>query len=335
MLPRSRRGLAAFAFLTIAGLVGTSFGGHDAKVPRIEEVETLLLDGTNACRQSAGRERLKAEPKLTKTARDFAAFMAKTDKYGHQADGKEPSDRVKEHGYTYCVIAENIAYEFSSEGFGTRELADKLLEGWKNSPGHRKNMLDPDVTETGIGVAHSENSNKYYAVQVFGRPRSAAIEFSVANETQDTVEYTLDGEKLSLPGRTTRTHEVCRPGTLTLPWQKKDGKSESIRPRNGDHFEVTREGDQLRLRRASSQGGVGRRHRLVERPFLDLFLQVLSLGGQAADLADVRQIDAGADQPAGVHQDAEAEHRKRPAGMAHQLAELVADLLAQPQGAEG
>jgi len=224
----------------------------DAKTPKIEEVETLLLEGTNAFRQQEHRERLNADPKLAKTARDFAAFMAKTDKYGHQADGKEPSDRVKEHGYTYCVIAENIAYQFSSEGFATRELADKLVEVWKNSPGHRKNMLDPDVTEAGMGVAHSEKSDKYYAVQVFGRPRSAAIEFSVANQTEDTVEYTLDTEKFSLPARTTRTHESCRSGTLTFPWQKKEGKAEAIRPVKGDRFEVIKEGDQLRLRRPPS-----------------------------------------------------------------------------------
>jgi uncharacterized protein YkwD len=251
---RSCTVLAACA-LVAAAARGESFafaGRDDAKTPRIEEVETLLLEGTNAFRQQEGRERLKADPKLTKTARDFAAFMARTDKYGHQADGKEPSDRVKEHGYTYCVLAENIAYQFSSQGFASRELADRLLEAWKNSPEHRKNMLDPDVAEAGMGVAHSDKSDKYYAVQVFGRPRSAMIEFSVANQTEDTVEYSLEGEKFSLPARTTRTHEMCRSGTLTFPWKKKEGKAEAIRPVKGDRFEVVKEGDQLLLRRPPS-----------------------------------------------------------------------------------
>ena len=42
----------------------------------------------------------------------------------------------------------------NSSGFTPKELADGFLEGWKQSPGHRKNMLDPDVTQIGVGVAH-------------------------------------------------------------------------------------------------------------------------------------------------------------------------------------
>ena len=44
-------------------------------------------------------------------------------------------------------------------------------------------MLDADATETGISVARSEHTGYYYAVQMFGRPKSDAIEFQISNRS--------------------------------------------------------------------------------------------------------------------------------------------------------
>ena len=97
---------------------------------------------------------------LAKTARYFADYMARTDNYGHTADGRQPSARATEHGYDYCVVAENIAYQFSSTSFETGELVDGFVEGWKQSPGHRKNILDDTVIDTGVAVAYSDHLPK-------------------------------------------------------------------------------------------------------------------------------------------------------------------------------
>lgn len=237
--------------LTTAGLA-IADDEPGARTPDLVEVQRRLLDGTNGFRKAERGGTLAEDPKLAAAARDFAAFMARTDKYGHEADGHSPSDRVKVHGYDFCLVAENIAYQYDSKGFATDELAEGLLKAWKDSPGHRKNMLDPDVTDAGMGVAHSEKSGKYYAVQVFGRPKSAAIEFSVENRTAEDVEYTYEGEVQKLPPRTARAHTTCRPGTLTFSWVEKDGKPEEIHPRKGDRFAVTKEGDQLKLERPAA-----------------------------------------------------------------------------------
>ena len=138
---------------------------------------------------------------LSRAARYFADFMARTDKYGHTADGKQPSDRAKEYGYNFCIIAENIAWEFKTYGFTTEGLAERLFRGWKNSPEHRANMLDPDVYDIGVAVAHSEKTGRYYGAQEFGRPPSKAISFQVANRTSGSVHYTVDGESFTLPER--------------------------------------------------------------------------------------------------------------------------------------
>ena len=67
--------------------------------------------------------------------------MAESGKYGHQADGQTPARRAKEAGYQY-----------------------------------RENILADFVTETGVSVASSHGMT-FYAVQLFGRPKSAAIKF--------------------------------------------------------------------------------------------------------------------------------------------------------------
>jgi hypothetical protein len=137
--------------------------------------------------------------------------MARTDKYGHTADGKEPWERGKEHGYTYCIFLENIAYQYNSAGFSSEELARKLVEAWEHSPPHRKNLLDRDIDDIGVGVAHSEKTGRYYAVQDFGRPKSKEIVFKVTNLADQAVKYTVDGKEQTIEPRYTITHERCRP----------------------------------------------------------------------------------------------------------------------------
>ena len=72
------------------------------------------------------------------------------------------ADRVRAAGYPYAVVAENLAA-------GQRTAAE-VVQGWLDSPGHRRNLLSPDVTQ--IGVAHAvggEHGTLW--TQVFGRPR--------------------------------------------------------------------------------------------------------------------------------------------------------------------
>ena len=220
-----------------------------AKSPALGEATRLIMEGTNRFRKQEGRGELKSQQQLVATARDFADFLARTDKFSHEADGSEPTERAKKHDYAPCIVAENIAYEYNSAGFETEDLARRFIEGWKKSPGHRKNMLDPDVLEAGMAVAQSKESGKYYAVQVFGRPRSAAIEFSVVNESDAKIEYRLGDEDLSLEPRVTRIHQQCRASELRFAWTEAEGKPGSFQPGQGDRFIVTKEQGKYRVSR--------------------------------------------------------------------------------------
>ena len=66
-------------------------------------------------------------------AAGFAHYLAKTGKFAHEADGREPSDRAAEQGYRYCLLAENLALNLDSRGFESRKLAGDVLKGWKES----------------------------------------------------------------------------------------------------------------------------------------------------------------------------------------------------------
>jgi uncharacterized protein YkwD len=59
---------------------------------------------------------------------------AKSGKFGHEADGRQPGQRAEAQGYRYCTVAENLALNLDSRGFETKELARKAVEGWKARP---------------------------------------------------------------------------------------------------------------------------------------------------------------------------------------------------------
>jgi hypothetical protein len=135
--------------------------------------------------------------------------------------------------YDYCVVAENIAFQMKSTGFETAELAGKFFEGWRESPPHRENMLQPHVTETGVAIGHAPGSDEYFAVQLFARPQSDAIAFQITNRTDETVQYTVGAAKgheaeshdaqseqqtFELPPRATMSHTRCLPAHMDWGW---------------------------------------------------------------------------------------------------------------------
>jgi uncharacterized protein YkwD len=207
-----------------------------ADTPDVPKAVQLVLDRTNEFRKGEKREPVKVNPELTKTAEYFANFMAENDKYGHEADGSTPAERAKKHGYDYCLVLENIAWQSNSDGFTTESLGGGFVKGWQESPPHRKNMLDPDVTETGVAIALSEKSGRYYAVQMFGRPKSLAIEFKITNRSDVKLEYTIGGDKYTLDPKVIQTHGQCRPGEVTFQTPK---GLDPIKFAAGDRFVVS------------------------------------------------------------------------------------------------
>jgi uncharacterized protein YkwD len=216
--------------------------------PGTDEVTRLVVEQTNAFRRAQGAKPTTPNATLAATAREFADYMARTDRYGHEADGRQPSQRAAAHGYSYCLVSENIAWQYSSIGFRSAELATQFVDGWKRSPGHRQNMLEPDATETAVALAQSPRSGRWYAVQMFGRRQTERIAFRIANRSAAPMRYELGGERYQLPPRVTRTHEQCRSEVLTVQLPGED-RPTRIEPRNGDRYAIERDGTRYRLTR--------------------------------------------------------------------------------------
>ncbi len=214
---------------------------ESGSVPDLKQTTEQIFVRTNRFRAQQGRSPLKVNEQLARAAQDFADYLARTDTFSHTADGKSPSQRVAEHGYRYCLVAENIAWEFNSAGFTSSGLARAFVTGLRHSPEHRRNMLDADLEEIGIGVAHSAQTGRFYAVQDFGRPHSAAIVFKITNESDATIHYTVDGKSFTLDPQFTITHQRCRKPELDFQLARgeddKEGE-EVFHPRNGAHYAV-------------------------------------------------------------------------------------------------
>lgn len=217
--------------------------------PNLSEAAQRIVSLTNRFREQEQVDAVELNPQLQKAAQYFADYMARTARFGHKADGAAPADRAQKAGYEYCIVAENIAYEFKSAGFTTSDLAQQFFAGWKASPGHRKNMLDADVTETGLAISQGAKNGYFFAVQLFGRPKSKAVEFTIANDAPSTVEYAMGDRTLTLESGHIRTHQVCRPRDLAFHWPYAKGDDQTIQPHNRDYFVVTQDGGRLSLRK--------------------------------------------------------------------------------------
>jgi uncharacterized protein YkwD len=176
--PRGRRAAArpahysraAARFLVAFACVFTSASTPAQGTPSFtRQVEARVLELVNDFRSEHDLEALQSEARLERTADYFSGYMARTGELDHRADGKTPAARVQQRGYRYCVVSENIAYEYSSRGFSADALARNFFNGWRESSTHRANILDPAVTQTGVGVARN-SKGEYFAAQVFARP---------------------------------------------------------------------------------------------------------------------------------------------------------------------
>jgi len=101
-------------------------------------------------------------------------------------------------------------------------------------------MLAEYVTETGVAVATTDNVT-YYAVQMFGRPRSAAFQLKLTNESGETQTVVFRAndqqEEVELTPRTIVTLTRCFPTTISL-----SGRDESLRVEKHTVLRVTDRG---------------------------------------------------------------------------------------------
>ncbi|KAB1116248.1 CAP domain-containing protein [Micromonospora aurantiaca] len=143
---------------------GTSGGGSTSTKAtattglsaELQKVVTIV----NQERAKAGCKALTVNAKLNLAAQRHSQDQADHKKMDHTgSDGSQPWDRVKAAGYSYRMVGENVAWNYQTPA--------AVMEGWMNSEGHRKNILNCSYTQIGVGVARS---NGPYWTQVFATP---------------------------------------------------------------------------------------------------------------------------------------------------------------------
>lgn len=152
-------------------------------------LEAKVFKLVNAERIKAGLRPLKKDIKLASIAKKHSEDMAKHDYTSHvNLAGLDPSDRAEAAGYNIVIkkkegsrtitrrgVGENI-YErqaFTVEGDVIEyyiedydKIANIAVESWMKSPGHRKNIMNPDYTLSGVGISLGDKK-KIRITQVF------------------------------------------------------------------------------------------------------------------------------------------------------------------------
>ena len=145
---------------------GEHFARATAGLEDLARVRRQVLDLVNEERKRAGLRPLRASKTLDASSQRHAEDMLTRAYFAHASpEGTTVRRRVEAAGYAPRAVAENLA--------AGPTTAAQVVEGWMNSPGHRANILDPDYTELGVGLAIGENRKGHQVlwVQNFGRPR--------------------------------------------------------------------------------------------------------------------------------------------------------------------
>ena len=189
---RSKPGFPTSLFLLMAALLAGSVGAvvwfgipeyeQTIRYPGDEplsagQITTWIIHYTNQERKAANLPELIRDPAIDTIAKGHSENMIQFE-YSHEIQGKDPTDRALDAGYTceaqlpdgsYTYgLSENI-HEFprliSSWDTGqpaeyiedSQTLAQGLVEGWMNSPGHKANILNPFARRIGVGIAIQES----------------------------------------------------------------------------------------------------------------------------------------------------------------------------------
>lgn len=136
----------------------------DRDYSRTELNADMARDLINSYRKQNGLKPLKLNPELTEAAKNHSRDLAKWDRISHYgSDGSNPWDRVKRSGYKARLTAENV---------GTGQIDfNEVMRGWKDSPGHNKNLLMADADHMGIALVQDPKTEfKSFWTLVLGSP---------------------------------------------------------------------------------------------------------------------------------------------------------------------
>ena len=133
-----------------------------------------MLDIVNDEREKQGLSRLQNDPKLAEVSRAHSAEMRDKKYFEHESPTPSlrlPLDRyVAGFGGTPRIIAENIYRVWGGRSFLTEGDVRVAHTALMNSPHHRENLLNRNVTRIGIGFC-TNSTGDLWVTQMFSLTR--------------------------------------------------------------------------------------------------------------------------------------------------------------------
>lgn len=109
-----------------------------------EDSERRMLELVNREREKVGVPPLIVDATIIPVARAHSEDMWRRAYFAHEnPEGETPFDRMREGGVSFRAAGENLALA---------RTVERAHNGLMNSPGHKRNILDPTFTRIGIGV---------------------------------------------------------------------------------------------------------------------------------------------------------------------------------------
>lgn len=128
---------------------------------QVETIQTQVLPPNdltqllNDYRAENGLDPLTVNRKLVETAQKKADELCTSGKWSHERPDGRPFETITEGIVNFYRFGENLGM-----GFDTNE---QVMQAWKDSPTHNKNMLEDYWLE--VGIASNECGGKNYVVQ--------------------------------------------------------------------------------------------------------------------------------------------------------------------------
>ena len=162
-----------------------------------------VLNKVNELRSGLGLQPVTRYQELDAVAQDWSEQQAAANNMSHRPDFTS----VYPKGWT--TGSENVAWR--TAGGDTGAL---IFDQWLNSPGHYKNMTDPNVNSIGIGFAQTSDG-RWYATQNFAA-------YNVSNSTltpstTTTTNTTTTTTKSNTPPKTNDNPPADTPATEPTP----------------------------------------------------------------------------------------------------------------------
>jgi len=139
------------------------FPGQMINIPRgaeFRDFEREVVRLVNVERRQRGLRELEENWEVSRVARFKSQDMIDNNYFAHNSPVfGTPFQMLRNFGIAFNTAAENIA-------FGQRTPRE-VVNSWMNSAGHRRNILDPNFRQIGVGVARNPRNGQLFWTQMF------------------------------------------------------------------------------------------------------------------------------------------------------------------------